>query len=332
MVGKKDKKISDLIDFVTIHDRLPEKGETYRNTNVFALYSSIQRGKTYHSFLDRLKEHPLLVELVEKSLIGKQKLALSSKNLSRKLGYDDEIFKTNQQKEMSEDISHDFLKGQDEITAPMRSVLIDWLIDVHLKLRFVPQTLFLTVHYIDRFLEKNKIPKNQFQCVGITALFIASKYEEIIYPSIDDIIYMTDYTYTKDDILRTEKQMLFSCDFKLTISTPYCFLPHLFKITKAKDNVRYTALYLLERSLQEQHCRQYLPSMLCASSYSIAREINNQSPWTLPLKKCTGYSLKDLDACKKEMTSWAQTTHVTLRAVYCKYKSNRYGNVSNLSF
>ena len=159
MVGKKDQKISDLIDFVTVHDRLPEKGDVFGSTNVFALSLSIQRGKTYHSFLDRLKQHPLLEKIVEKSLFRKKKLGLSAKNLSRTIGYDDEIFKTNQQKEMREYIPCDFLKGQDEITAPMRSVLIDWLIDVHLKFRFVPQTLFLTVHYIDRFLEKNRIPK-----------------------------------------------------------------------------------------------------------------------------------------------------------------------------
>ena len=332
MVGKKEQKISDLIDFVTIHDRLPAKGDVFGNTNVFALSLSIQGGKTYHCFLDRLKQHPLLEKIVEKGLLGKKKSGLSVKKLSRTLGYDDEIFKTNQQKEMTEYIPCDFLKGQDEITAPMRSVLIDWLIDVHLKFRFVPQTLFLTVHYIDRFLEKNRIAKNQFQCVGITAFFIASKFEELAYPVIDEILYMTDYTYTKEDILRTEKQMLFSCDFKLTISTPYCFLPHLIKISNANDKVRCTALYILERSLQEQDCRKYLPSMLCATSLSIAREINGQSPWTLPLKKCSIYSIQDLDTCKKEMLSWVRTKHVELHAVYRKYKSNRYGNVSNLNF
>lgn len=40
---------------------------------------------------------------------------------------------------------------QTDITASMRSILIDWLVDVHLKFKLVPETLFLTVNLIDRY-------------------------------------------------------------------------------------------------------------------------------------------------------------------------------------
>lgn len=37
----------------------------------------------------------------------------------------------------------------------MRAILIDWLVDVHLKYRMIPETLFITVSLIDKYLEKN---------------------------------------------------------------------------------------------------------------------------------------------------------------------------------
>ena len=45
----------------------------------------------------------------------------------------------------------------------MRTILIDWLIDVHLKFDLLPETLFLTVNLIDRYLEKGpKVEKSKF--------------------------------------------------------------------------------------------------------------------------------------------------------------------------
>ena len=79
----------------------------------------------------------------------------------------------------------------------MRSILVDWLVDVHLKFKLLPETLFITINLIDRFLEKSKVTKTRLQLVGVTALFIASKYEEIYPPELKDFIYITDRAYSK---------------------------------------------------------------------------------------------------------------------------------------
>jgi hypothetical protein len=78
----------------------------------------------------------------------------------------------------------------------MRSVLIDWLVEVHLKFRLVPETLFMTVRLIDKVLEKKQIARQQFQLLGVTALFISSKMQEIQLPDILNFIYITDNSYT----------------------------------------------------------------------------------------------------------------------------------------
>lgn len=89
------------------------------------------------------------------------------------------------------------MSQQPEINDKMRSILIDWLIEVHLKFKLLPETLFITVSIIDRYLEKQKVSKSKLQLVGVTALFIAAKYEEIYPPEIKDFVFITDNAYSK---------------------------------------------------------------------------------------------------------------------------------------
>lgn len=86
----------------------------------------------------------------------------------------------------------------------MRAILIDWLIEVHLKFKLLPETLFLTVNLIDRFLEKAIIQRTKLQLVGVTSMLIASKYEEIYAPEVRDFVYITDKAYSKEEILKME--------------------------------------------------------------------------------------------------------------------------------
>lgn len=84
----------------------------------------------------------------------------------------------------------------------MRAILVDWLVEVHAKFKLLPETLFLTVNIIDRFLTIVKpIKRAKLQLVGVTALLIATKYEEIYPPTIKDLVYITDNAYSKEEIL-----------------------------------------------------------------------------------------------------------------------------------
>lgn len=82
----------------------------------------------------------------------------------------------------------------------MRAILIDWLIEVHMKFKLVPGTLYLTVNLVDRYLEKRKVTRQNLQSVGVTCLLIASKYEEIYPPGLCDIVYICDNAYTRDEV------------------------------------------------------------------------------------------------------------------------------------
>lgn len=87
----------------------------------------------------------------------------------------------------------------------MRAILIDWLIEVHLKFKLLPETLFLTINLIDRYLEKQIIPRTKLQLIGVTSMLISSKYEEIYAPEVRDFVYITDKAYTKEEILAMEQ-------------------------------------------------------------------------------------------------------------------------------
>ncbi len=80
---------------------------------------------------------------------------------------------------------------QTEINQAMRSILIDWLIDLHQKWKLQPETLFITVNTIDRYLMRRLVTRSRLQLLGVSALFIACKYQEIYPPVLSDLVHMT---------------------------------------------------------------------------------------------------------------------------------------------
>ncbi len=108
-----------------------------------------------------------------------------------------------------------YMRNQIDINERMRSILIDWLIEVHLKFKLVPESLYLTVNLIDRYLEKEQVNRQKLQLVGVTAMLIACKYEEIYPPIVKDFVYITDNAYTKEEILEQEHRMLRVLDFNI---------------------------------------------------------------------------------------------------------------------
>lgn len=78
----------------------------------------------------------------------------------------------------------DYMGNQPEVNANMRAILTDWLVDVHRKFELMPETLYLTIYIVDQYLSLQPVPRREFQLVGIAAMLIASKYEEIWAPEL----------------------------------------------------------------------------------------------------------------------------------------------------
>ena len=118
----------------------------------------------------------------------------------------------------------DYLSRQSELNERMRAILVDWLIEVHAQFKLIDETLFMAVHLMDRFLEKRRIKRAQLQLVGIAAMLIASKYEEIYAPEIHDFVYIADRAYAPDEIVRMESIILNELCFKITMPSTLHFV------------------------------------------------------------------------------------------------------------
>lgn len=113
---------------------------------------------------------------------------------------------------------------QQEINIKMRRILVDWLVEVHQNFKLLPETLFITINLIDRFVQRKQIPRKSYQLIGVTCMLIASKYEEIYPPYVKDFIYISDNCYSKQELKDKEKEILMTLDFKVTWPSSLTFL------------------------------------------------------------------------------------------------------------
>ena len=133
------------------------------------------------------------------------------------------------------------MANQHDITEKMRSILFDWLIDVHLKFNLRQETLFLCRHLVDGFLTANSIERTKLQLVGITALFIASKYEEIYPPMLKDFVKITDDAYSKQDVLDMEAHIVLHFNFDLFFTCPLSYLAYYSKAVDMDEKNKHLA-------------------------------------------------------------------------------------------
>mmetsp|Transcript_13505 Transcript_13505/g.49130 ORF Transcript_13505/g.49130 Transcript_13505/m.49130 type:complete len:414 (+) Transcript_13505:248-1489(+) len=230
-------------------------------------------------------------------------------------------------------ISPGYMQRQDDINDKMRAILNDWLIEVHLKFKLMPETLYLTVNLIDRFLSKQQVTRKNLQLVGITAMLLASKYEEIWAPEVRDFVYISDKAYTRDQILEMEKVMLNVLHFNLTIPTQYAFLCRYFKAAGADKQTEVCALFLLELCMPDYGMLAFSPSLVAAAALYVAQlTLRKVQPWTGALEFHTGYSEDNLKQCAQHICSiQSKASSASLMAAYKKYSTPKFLEVAKLT-
>ena len=167
---------------------------------------------------------------------------------------------------------HTYMSRQTEINEKMRSILVDWLIDVHFKFGFTDETLFMTVSIIDRYLSVEQITRTNFQLLGITALMIACKHEEIDLPKIEDFVYITDNAYVKDEVIKMEEDILYKLNFSFLYPSPIKFFEYLSLHFNFSKIHHMTGKYLMESFLLDVKNAKYKPSIIsCACAYIVMK-------------------------------------------------------------
>lgn len=77
------------------------------------------------------------------------------------------------------------------------------------------ETLFLTVNIIDRFLARQTVVRKKLQLVGVTAMLLACKYEEVSVPVVQDLVLISDRAYTREEILEMVIYSLSALSFRI---------------------------------------------------------------------------------------------------------------------
>ena len=162
----------------------------------------------------------------------------------------------------------DYLKQQPHLNKHMRSLLVDWMVEVQQQLEFNHEVLYLSVKLLDLYLNKRVILKEKLQLLGGAAMFIACKFEERMPPIIDDFIFVSDSAYDRKELIKMEIEILKTVKFDIGVPLSYTFLRRYSKCIRADMKFLTLARYILELCLQDYQFAYVQDSLkACASLY-----------------------------------------------------------------
>ena len=201
-----------------------------------------------------------------------------------------EIFDYMHELEIQTMANPNYMDNQSELEWKMRGILVDWLLEVHTRFRLLPETLFLAVNIIDRFLSSKIVQLDRLQLVGVTAMFIASKYEEVLSPHVQNFRHVADDGFTEEEILQAEKFVLQALDWDLSYPNPMNFLRRISKADNYDVQTRTLGKYLLEISCLDYRFIEYPPSLIAAASMYLARMVLERGEWVREIVyRCNGH-------------------------------------------
>ncbi|THG05964.1 hypothetical protein TEA_008371 [Camellia sinensis var. sinensis] len=251
-----------------------------------------------------------------------------------------DIYKHLRASEAKKRPSTDFMERvQKDINSSMRAILIDWLVEVAEEYRLVPDTMYLAVNYIDRYLSGNTMDRQRLQLLGVACMMIAAnkiieiarKYEEICAPQVEEFCYITDNTYFKEEVLQMESAVLNYLKFEMTAPTAKCFLRRFVRAAQGVNEapsmqLECLANYVAELSLLEYNMLCYAPSLIAASAIFLANYIllPSKRPWNSTLRHYTLYQPSDLSECVKALHSLCcNSLSSSLPAIREKYSQHK---------
>ncbi|KAL3527286.1 hypothetical protein ACH5RR_011942 [Cinchona calisaya] len=224
-------------------------------------------------------------------------------------------------------ISPNYMAQQFDINEKMRAILMDWLIEVHYKFELREETLFLTVSLIDRFLEKQSVVRKKLQLVGLVAMLLACKYEEVSVPIVDDLIFISDKAYARKEVLEMESLMLNTLHFNMSIPTAYVFMRRFLKAAQSDQKLELLSFFLIELCFVEYEMIKFPPSFLAAAAvYTAQCTLYGVGQWSKTCEWHSNYSEDHLLECSKLIVSFHQKAATgKLTGVHRKYSTSKFG-------
>ncbi|CDO93948.1 unnamed protein product [Kluyveromyces dobzhanskii CBS 2104] len=242
--------------------------------------------------------------------------------------YSDEIFDHlyKRQFETTPEINYLSDKNYEFYLRPtMRSILVDWIIEVHCKFQLLPETLYLAINLMDRYLSFNKVTLPKLQLIAITSLLIAAKFEEVNLPKLSNYSYITDNAYSNEEIKQAEFVILNKLEYNIGWPNPLNFLRRISRCDEYDSVTRTIGKCLLEYTVSCPHFIDMVPSKLASVAMFTAQQIVHEDfQWNELWDHYSCDSFKDneleLKKFSKLLTDDIAKPSTQLNALIYKYK------------
>ncbi|XP_066440112.1 G1/S-specific cyclin-E1 isoform X2 [Eleutherodactylus coqui] len=197
-----------------------------------------------------------------------------------------------------------------ELQENMRSILLDWLMEVCEVYKLHRETFYLAQDFFDRFMAtEENVVKTRLQLIGISSLFIAAKLEEIYPPKLHQFAYITDGACTEDEILSMELLIMKALKWRLAPMTLVSWLNVFLQVAYSRDLQHFLLtqypqqtyiqlVELLDLCILDVGCLEYSYSVLAASA--LYHFCNAEL-----VTRVTGYEWTDLEACIEYVVPYA---------------------------
>jgi hypothetical protein len=224
-----------------------------------------------------------------------------------------------------------YMSRQRELTEELRMILVDWLMEIAEDCHLVAETLFQMINYVDRFMSKKNVLKHQLQLLGLAAIFVATKYEEIDAVTMPDLLALSEGSLDALSIIQMEAQLLGSLKFELSIVTSRCFATRYVHIAShffsgenedSKDFSRFPSLvyYLTEVSLYHYPMLHYTPSQVAIASIVLALHSLDKPCWSNTMSHHTGFKFPHIIKAVNELyVAWCAMPTLKYNIAFKKY-------------
>ncbi|XP_032557335.1 G1/S-specific cyclin-E1 isoform X2 [Chiroxiphia lanceolata] len=203
-----------------------------------------------------------------------------------------------------------YLQRHPQLQPKMRTILLDWLMEVCEAYKLHRETFYLAQDFFDRFMATQQdVVKTLLQLIGVTSLFIAAKLEEIYPPKLHQFAYVTDGACTEDEIISMELIIMKALNWNLNPLTvvswlnvymQVAYLNELYEVMLPQypQQIFVQITELLDLCVLDIGCLEYTYGILAASA------LYHFSSSEL-MQKVSGYEFCEIEECVKWMVPFA---------------------------
>ena len=252
--------------------------------------------------------------------------------------YGDDIFKylkKNEKINVCDYSNKDIFKLQDKkyYNEKNRSIIYHWLVKNNHKWKLKDDTIYMAMNIMDRYISQYKSKNLEFQLIAISSYLIASKYEDIYPPYIDELSQICNYIYSNDDIIKKEYEILSGLNFDILYNSSYKYLTFLHSVTD-KENMKllYLAQFILEISLDNLDILQYSQSERALAALLVSKKILGIKITWNNLRMYYDYDENKIKTVQKKMIPLLNKVMKSKNknAIFEKFESSKYKSVSSL--